>query len=1009
MARGGALLISFCFLAFFLVISPGLAMNYYSHEQTIAFLEFQGSIPKDVLTEGMGYSVQLNGENIMFPQGWDKGYIPHFIPLKKEGKFHRILFTVPLKLKKGNNSLILRGGPIRQLKVRGKLEATIGKKVEPTGTNYVFYPNEVPRIAFSLTSDKELSLDAELIFYAVSLADNKGEDDWQPGLRFVPTQILEKKGFKLKLFKGESERFEFPVPQNRYGTASVFLILYQGEKILPLHILNYAIVHERGKGFDEEGLLMASCGEARFLPVLKKMGIDWVRYEVGWDGFEPEKGKFNWKRYDGFMNECRKEGIYVMTLTEGAPEWAKPKGDFIDVPYKDFKIKLDWSPGREHYEDWERAWSEYLKRYKDVVRALNVWNEPWEGEGISGWKSTGEHYRELLKRVKEARDKIDPSVKIVAADSSHNTDWKLFSAGMDKDIDVISIHYELPAQSSYSFAMARYYGKEVWDTETWFNWTGDACCLRGILHEIALGARKVSPFVTNLLFDENGFPNTSVALASALTRFLGGKEFKGLAHPNRPPFVLLFKGKKDNVAVATTTLWTHYRYRHSYPWGQFSDSSVIMLLPQKARAKVYDMYGNEISLRKSRDKIEIPIDCAPKYIVSEVDFDEFSGLLSKAIYLNLPPVEIKIHQIGKPLERKPYLRVDLKNVHPLSIKGAMEMRARGLEFDKTKVSFKLSPLEERSFYIWIKGGKTEGGNDYPCEVIVKTNRGTSMWKEDLVVAIIKKGKITVDGDISDWERAGAVPIPLSKASGVGETLKAWFPWKEFSQKAGDFTAEVAFSYDDENLYVMARVKDKTRKILPSLLSGRNLHKFQNPPGDYVYYEAGPFPGNSGDMLKLSLSPLKEKYDRKYDVFPPNSTLRHLGHYISAVYQYLVYPIQEGGGEILRVRTADFFYLHPLPINYGFLAKNCRVEGSEIQVKLFDDGYVYEVRIPWGELKEIEPEVGKRIKLSFGIQNDDMGNVLEFSKGKSLCHINTLDFEPGWGAKYTAETEFEFVE
>ena len=997
------------YLLLSLDIASALQQKIYSPEQKVVFLEFLGPIPKDISTRGMGYSVQLNGQTVMFPQGWNKGYIPHFIPVKKEGKLCKILFTVPLELKRGNNDLILnsQNGTVKMLKLREKIDAVVEKKVEPSGTNFVFYPDESPKIAFSLTSDRELSLNAELISYATSLADNRGEDDWRPGLRFVITQVLERRKLKLELSRGEN-KFEFHVPTKRYGTVSVFLLLYQGEKILPLHILNYAVVPKRDGGFHEDGLLMASCGEAKYLPALKKMGVDWVRYEVGWDGFEPEKGKFNWNRYDKFMSKCREEGIYVVTLTEGAPQWAKPKGDFIDIPYKNFKIKLDWSPGREHYEDWKNAWIEFLRRYKDVVRAFNVWNEPWEGGGISGWKSTGEHYRELLRRVREARDYVDPAVKIVAADSSHNTDWKLFAAGMEKDIDVISIHYELPVQSSYSFAMAKFYGKEVWDTETWFTWMGDACCLRGVLHEIALGAKKVSPFVTNLIFDENGFPNTSVGWASALVRFLNGKKFMGLAHPERPPFVLLFQGKGENVAVATTTLWTHYQYRHNYPWGQFSDCSVIMQLPEKARVKVYDIYGNEFRFRTSGGKTEIPIDGSPKYIVSDMKFEAFKELLSKATYRNLPPVEIRVHQIGKPLERQPQLRVDLRNVHPFTIEGEMEVIVEGLELERSKMSFKLPSLEERPFYLRVAKKRKEMVS-YPCKVIVRTKEGTSIWEEELVVAIIKRGKITVDGDLSDWERVGAVPIILSKVSGAVETLKAWFPWEEFSIKLGDFAGEVAFAYDEENLYVMGRVKDGTRDLLPSLLSGRNLHRFQNPPGDYVYYEAGPFPGASGDMFKLSLSPLKENYNKKYDVFTPDSPLRRLGHYISAVYQYLLYPIKEGGGEVMRVRTPEFFYLHPLPINYEFLAKNCRVEGSKIEVKLLEGGYIFEAQIPWSELKEIKPEVSKRIRMSFVIQNGNMGNTLEFSRGKSICGVNTLDFEPGWGAKYTAETEFEFVE
>jgi hypothetical protein len=195
------------FLLFSFNFSFALERNIYSAQQTVAFLEFQGSIPEDVATRGMGYSVQLNGKTIMFPQGWDKGYIPHFIPLKKEGRLYKILFTVPLELKKGNNNLILTSpnGTAKIIKLREKVDAVIEKKVEPRGTNYIFYPDESPKISFSLTSDRKISLDAELIFYAVSLADNKGEDDWQPGLRFVPTQVLEQRKLKIELAEGRKQ------------------------------------------------------------------------------------------------------------------------------------------------------------------------------------------------------------------------------------------------------------------------------------------------------------------------------------------------------------------------------------------------------------------------------------------------------------------------------------------------------------------------------------------------------------------------------------------------------------------------------------------------------------------------------------------------------------------------------------------------------------------------------------------------------------------------------------
>jgi len=977
------------------------------------FLEFKGKIPEDIENKGIQYLVELNGKPILHKQGWDEGYIPTVIPVKKYSNgYYNLIYTVPLDLKKGGNSLTLNlpeRTSVYSLKLLEKIEGNIKKEVESSPDQFIFYKKEKQPISFFLTSDIDKNLNGLVISYFTILVDDKGEGSWSPGLRFTAVEILDKKEIFIKTKKGEKKKIKIEVPFNKYGTISVFLILKDKDKILPLHLLNYSIVFERNTDeFNYDGLFILSHNRPDIsLKTIKKIGIDWVRYEVGWDGFEPEKGKFKWEQIDKFMNSCRENKIYVMTLTEGAPDWAKPKGDFFDIPYKDFKIKLDWSPGREYYNDWKNAWIEYGKRYKDVNRAFNVWNEPWEGGGISGWKSTGEHYRNLFKKIREARDEIDPEIKIVGADSSHNTNWKIFAAGMEKDIDVLSTHYELPVQASYSSSLANYYGKEVWDTETWVSWMGDSATLRNLLCEIALGWKKVSPHLTSLMFDKTGFPNTSVGWTSAMARFLNNKEYKGFAHPERPPFVLLFKGVNENVAVVTT-LCGIYEWQKNVFWGQFFNDNPIMIIKNIPDIEVFDIYGNKVNIQKKRREILIPVNKNPKYIVSKMDFDNFKKILSEAIYKELKPVEIKVHQITEILEDKPELIVELKNTYPVPISGKIKIRCENLKFENNEIKFKLDPIEKRDFSFKIVSGDISS-NNFPAEIIVNTDKGSANLKENLVFCVIKKGKIIVDGKLDDWKEIKAIPIIVSKEEeNVNFLLKAWYPWEKFIEQGTDFMAEVSFAYDNNYFYGMARVKDKTKDILPSLLTGKNLHKFQNPPGDYVYAEAGPIPGATGDMIKLSFGPVDKKiWIKKYEVFSPDSPLYRFGHYISALYQYLIYPTQEGNGEIMRVMTPNFYYLHPLPIDYKFLSEKCKVEDSKIFIQRKENGYIYEFAIPWKELSEITPEKNKKIRLSFQIQDKNMGNVLEFSKDKSICSVNTLDFEPGWGTKWTCETEFGF--
>ena len=232
--------------------------------------------------------------------------------------------------------------------------------------------------------------------------------------------------------------------------------------------------------------------DAALAPAFKRIGIDWFRTEFGWSSFEPQKGKFDWKKADQIHDLCRQNKFYVMNLAAHAPKWAQPTGNFIDIPYKNGFIKLDNSPGRDHFGDWANAWKEYLARYKDTDRAINLWNEPWEGGGISGWKSTGEHYRQLLAYLKQARDQVDPSIQLVAADAGGNTAWKIFAANQQANVDVISSHYESP-KTAPAYAMARFYKKLEWETETWMSWQGDAASLRRCLYNLSLGGGEGQP------------------------------------------------------------------------------------------------------------------------------------------------------------------------------------------------------------------------------------------------------------------------------------------------------------------------------------------------------------------------------------------------------------------------------------------------------------------------------------------------------------------------------------
>ncbi|MCS7253233.1 MAG: hypothetical protein RMK18_05970 [Armatimonadota bacterium] len=983
---------------------------------SVALLELAASLPDDIGVETIRYKILLNGKVLMYPQGWNRTYRPHFLMLGGAKTMSRMLFLIPLKFERGINTIAIQVPPksmLDRIVLHRALSTSLKVSAVRDERNFVFFADEKPALQLAISSDADIVIRAEFFAVQLSLADDTtGEADWSPDVRVVHTSTLLHRSLRLNLRASAPMKVTLQLPTRRYGTFGVLALLRRDGEMLPVYIANVAIVPRRDMSkFEPEGIFMASVGHAgtrelELIPAYKRIGIDWFRTEIGWDSFEPQKGVWRWGELDRFFDACRKSKVYVMNLASHAPDWAKPKGDFIDIPYKNYTIKLDNTPGREFMGDWENAWAEFLRRYRDVCPVLNLWNEPWEGGGISGWKSTGDHYRLLLRHLKLARDAVDRTIKIVAADSSHNTDWKIFAAKMDDHIDVISVHYERP-QACQAFAMGRYYGKEVWDTETWVTWLGDASSLRRTLYQLALGARKVSPLHRDLLFDSEGFPTTTAAWVAAAAHFLNGMRFYGVVHPERPPFVLLFSDGRKSIAVIATTLDEAPLVRSGGFRRQFAASKCVMEIDHHESLRAFDMYGNEIKLKRVGRKTHIAVDVVPKFLVASLPPKEFESLLSKAVYHDLRPVEIIVHQIGQPLDEHPKLLVELRNAHPFKLIGKLLVSVSGLALQPDGVVFSLAPVERRCFEFKVKAANNNEVNCYPAEFVVTTNVGAATLNEDLHVAVIKRGSISVDGDVSDWQYIGAVPIALATTRLDALLLKAWFPWEEVRTLTKGFAAQAAFAYDERNLYMAARVIDGKRDILPSLLAGRSLHRFQNPPGDYVYYEMGPIPAAVGDLIQIALGRIGKDWMRKYEVFPMTSPLYKFGHHMCSEYCYIVYPTNDGNAEVMRVRTPKFYYLHPLPIDYGFLARHCKVDDSKVIVKQVEGGYIYELAIPWDELSGIEPVSGKRIKLSFLIQDGSMGNVLQFSGGKSLCTMTTMDFEPAWGNKWCAGTEFEF--
>jgi hypothetical protein len=488
-------------------------------------------------------------------------------------------------------------------------------------------------------------------------------------------------------------------------------------------------------------------------------------------------------------------------------------------------------------------------------------------------------------------------------------------------------------------------------------------------------------------------------------------DFSEVVHPGRPPFVLLFKGREIDrhvAAVATSVASLARNPREVFRY-QFRNDPLRMQLSDDSRLAFYDVHANRIDPGHSGGRLSIPVNATPRYIEFRGSVEEFKSLLSGADYQNLTPVQIVVAgDLTSPLGQDPHLSVELRNAYRMPIEGEIVVQTDALKLVNTRRQFTLGGAEHRTFNFAVTGA-TKRSNSYPILVRVETDHGKTEHEETIHQSLIVQGTPTIDGSVDEWNQLGAVPVLMTADPaqlGASLTEQAWFPWKDFANDAQEFTAQIAFAADDQNLYLMSRVRDTKRNELPTMLTGKQLHEFQKG-ASHIYVKPGPTPGAGGDMLLWSLGH-KNQHDPKYEVHPPDHPLHRMGSVLRHQFQYMIYPTSDGDAEIMRVRKPGFYYMHPLPIDYKWLSRHSTVDGARVVVKRLEQGYIYEVAIPWSELEGVPHAPGDRVRMNIAVQDKGSGNRLTWSAGRGLSTRSKIALEPGWTSDWTNETWWGFL-
>ncbi|MDD5505394.1 MAG: family 1 glycosylhydrolase [Candidatus Omnitrophica bacterium] len=162
--------------------------------------------------------------------------------------------------------------------------------------------------------------------------------------------------------------------------------------------------------------------------LMQEAGVGWVRMDFLWEDIEPEKGNFEFAKYDQIVDLLNKNGLQVLGIFDYSVGWAVA-GKELNCPPGDNALFVEYAV-------------KVINRYKDRIKYWEVWNEPdsavyWQAQ--DGLKS----YSALLKAVYLAAKKTDPECQILNGGLANGLGSinDLYSNGAKDYFDILNLHF----------------------------------------------------------------------------------------------------------------------------------------------------------------------------------------------------------------------------------------------------------------------------------------------------------------------------------------------------------------------------------------------------------------------------------------------------------------------------------------------------------------------------------------------------------------------------------------
>ncbi len=708
--------------------------------------------------------------------------------------------------------------------------------------------------------------------------------------------------------------------------------------------------------------------------------------------------------------------------------------------------KPESTPGTAYLDVWAEGVGKVASMFKGYARSYEFFNEPWETGSISATISGGAHIRRLIEWGAPAIKKADPSAKIAAACSNSNALDSFLPYPKTTDLmDVLSIHTYTPG--SMGASLAPKYGLEIWDTESWEPMMERNLPIK-IAHQVHEGYGSIKPMNGCAMPEEHGRGRigsplqASWAVLVTAQRMLEGMKPAGYGMKGKAPIVLLYQGRGHAAAFIHNT-FEYYGTKFFRPtrhrqlelnddctdWGPYLLGHFIV--PEKGLT-VRDVYGNTLS---PKDGVyRIPLGQSGTYVTAD-DLKQLQTAMHSGKVEGMKPFTIAIRDITETLKAGARVRVEVTNVLPSARKATVSLNGhRVLTFDGDPQTKTIPPRGTATFAFPIAAVGEAKGNAYRLTAGVRdgmTDKDYS-YSETVNVAVIARGTIKVDGDLSDWDATHAVPVRLSNQGAETDPTAEYqyLPMATLSkQEAENAFLEARAAWDDKYFYFAATVLDATENRRESNAYGQR-HDMYTWPNQQVYLGAHQLVGRAGDVVMLSFN-TNEDHKKHWDFPGPDHPLAGLLTYPDTDFEFEIYPVKynerrdnaykralgrywQGYPESDVWRLYDpkmTFRHHAYPLNLPSTRQKYDqnlVPGAKSTVKRQGDMWIYEVAIPWSQIWEVKPAPGKRVKFTF-YTRDRGRTALEYARNKSVSHVQGITFHPTWERNWTNETEWGFIE